>query len=79
MSSMKTIDTLLFDLDGTLYPAENGYQDHCHNRIFNFMQERLGVESLEKAKSLWWDMFQKYNQVSCDITSNALHVPWVPL
>lgn len=23
-----SIETLLFDLDGTLYPIENGYEDH---------------------------------------------------
>jgi hypothetical protein len=24
----RTIDTLLIDLDGTLYPIENGYENH---------------------------------------------------
>lgn len=27
-SASHTIDTLLMDLDGTLYPIENGYEDH---------------------------------------------------
>lgn len=27
-SATNSIDTLLMDLDGTLYPIENGYEDH---------------------------------------------------
>eukprot|EP00959_Pyramimonas_sp_CCMP1952_P069049 1441542-Pyramimonas_sp.AAC.1 len=58
----RTIDTLLFDLDGTLYDADNGYQDHCHLNIFNYMVEKLGFENVEKAELFWRDVFKKYNQ-----------------
>mmetsp|Transcript_13336 Transcript_13336/g.28322 ORF Transcript_13336/g.28322 Transcript_13336/m.28322 type:complete len:229 (-) Transcript_13336:190-876(-) len=59
---MKTIETLLFDLDGTLYPACNGYQDHCHQNIFRYMVDKLGFEDMKKAEVFWRDVFKKYNQ-----------------
>ena len=59
----KTIETLLFDLDGTLYPADNGYQDHCHGNIFRYVVDKLGFEDVKKAEVYWRDAFKKYNQV----------------
>jgi FMN phosphatase YigB (HAD superfamily) len=32
MAAGDGIDTLLFDLDGTLYPIENGYEHACRDR-----------------------------------------------
>ena len=47
------IDTLVFDLDGTLYAIENGYEHACRDRVFEFMVQKLGVASVAAAKELW--------------------------
>ncbi len=39
----KQIDTLIFDLDDTLYSAENGLWDHVSLRITTFMVDRVGI------------------------------------
>jgi len=56
------VDTLVFDLDGTLYAIENGYEHACRDRVFEFMVQKLGVASVGAAKELWWEHFQVYNQ-----------------
>ena len=33
------------DLDGTLYPIENGYEDHVRDRLFDFMAGGGGASS----------------------------------
>lgn len=55
------IDTLLMDLDGTLYPIENGYEDHVRQNIFKFMHERLGVPQ-DQCKAVWRPLFAQTNQ-----------------
>mmetsp|Transcript_1216 Transcript_1216/g.4025 ORF Transcript_1216/g.4025 Transcript_1216/m.4025 type:complete len:241 (+) Transcript_1216:43-765(+) len=56
------ITALLFDLDGTLYPIENGYEAHVRRRVLAWMVERLGCASEEAAQALWAREFPKYNQ-----------------
>ncbi|CAM9388038.1 unnamed protein product [Scytosiphon promiscuus] len=53
------METLLFDLDGTLYPLDNGYHMHVRHNLWRFMSEKLGIEEPEK---VWRPLFQKYNQ-----------------
>lgn len=59
--SSASIETLLFDLDGTLYPIENGYEDHVRENIFEFMHQRLGVPQ-DQCKAIWRPLFAKTNQ-----------------
>ena len=56
------VHTLLFDLDGTLYPIENGYEEKVRERVFEFMVDELKVPSIEQAKEMWWEHFKVYNQ-----------------
>jgi len=56
------VHTLLFDLDGTLYPIENGYEEKVRERVFEFMVDELKVSSIEQAKEMWWEHFKVYNQ-----------------
>eukprot|EP00904_Undaria_pinnatifida_P007683 jgi/Undpi1/4044/HiC_scaffold_16.g07411.m1 len=55
------METLLFDLDGTLYPLDNGYPAHVRQNLWRFMSEKLGIEEPEK---VWRPLFQKYNQTA---------------
>jgi FMN phosphatase YigB (HAD superfamily) len=32
---------LVFDLDGTLYDASNGYVEHIRSNIFDFMRQKV--------------------------------------
>ena len=41
--SLKRVDYLLFDLDGTLYDMDTGYRDHIRSNARRFLVERLGV------------------------------------
>ena len=34
-SDKASIETLLWDLDGTLYPIENGYEDHVRQAAYS--------------------------------------------
>lgn len=61
-----TFDILLFDLDGTLYDQENGYEDNIHDNIFAFMVQATGgkfdqISTIEEAKYYWRPIFEKYN------------------
>jgi FMN phosphatase YigB (HAD superfamily) len=53
---------LLFDLDGTLYDADNGYISHIRSNIFQFMVDKNIAEDVEKAQALWKPLFKQYNQ-----------------
>lgn len=55
------IDVLLFDLDGCLYPIENGYEAHVRDNIFDFMHQRLGVPR-DQAEAVWRPLFKQTNQ-----------------
>jgi putative hydrolase of the HAD superfamily len=59
---MSSITQLLVDLDGTLYPIENGYEAYVRRNIFEFMHQELGVPSVEEAKRIWQPLFAKHNQ-----------------
>ena len=59
---MTEIRTLLFDLDGTLYPVSNGYVSHIRRNLFEFMYEKNFVARSESAESVWKPLFQKFNQ-----------------
>lgn len=66
MTGSKSINVLLFDLDGTLYDQGCGYEQEVHNNIFKFMAESSGgkfdeISSLEDAKRVWKPIFDKYN------------------
>ena len=50
------------DLDGTLYAIENGYEDACRARVFQFMVDELGFADAHAAKAAWRPQFQKHNQ-----------------
>ena len=39
---MESVDILLMDLDGCLYPADNGYTDRIHSNIYQFMIRQTG-------------------------------------
>ncbi|CAM9091109.1 unnamed protein product, partial [Ectocarpus fasciculatus] len=52
---------LIFDLDGTLYPAGE-YTRHIRKNLFEFMHEHGMVEDLEAAAAVWRPLFQRYNQ-----------------
>mmetsp|Transcript_32066 Transcript_32066/g.36467 ORF Transcript_32066/g.36467 Transcript_32066/m.36467 type:complete len:232 (-) Transcript_32066:46-741(-) len=59
-------DLLLFDLDGTLYDQDCGYEENVHSNIFKFMTETKGgkfdqITSISEAKIVWQPIFQKYN------------------
>lgn len=61
-----SIDWLLFDLDGTLYDQNCGYEEELHSNIFKFMAETTGgkfdeISNVDEAKRVWEPIFQKYN------------------
>jgi hypothetical protein len=38
---------MVFDLDGVLYPADNGYMEHVRSNARRFIVERYGREQPE--------------------------------
>ena len=56
--------THVFDLDGTLYPIENGYEHACRRRVFEYMASGAcpGITDEVQAKEIWSEAFAKYNQ-----------------
>ena len=61
-NTTKNVKFCLFDLDGCLYPIENGYEHACRARVFEFMVSQLGYETIDKAKTIWKREFTKHNQ-----------------
>ena len=51
--------TLFFDLDATLYPASNGLWDLIRLRIYQFMQEEVGIPENEipKTRDHYWTTY----------------------
>ena len=41
-SSSRRFDAMVFDLDGVLYPADNGYMEHVRSNARRFIVERYG-------------------------------------
>ncbi|NJN45016.1 MAG: pyrimidine 5'-nucleotidase, partial [Anaerolineae bacterium] len=52
-------NTLFFDLDATLYPANNGLWAEIGNRITKFLEDRLGLSKLQ-AQTLKKSYYEKY-------------------
>ncbi len=51
--------TLFFDLDATLYPVSNGLWDHIRLRIYQFMQEEVGIPENEipQTRDHYWTTY----------------------
>ena len=63
-SSFKWLEkktTLVFDLDGVLYPASNGYLEKVRNNQRNYLIEKHGV-SEDEARKIRKEAFAKHNQ-----------------
>jgi putative hydrolase of the HAD superfamily len=56
---MKHVDTWIFDLDNTLYPASCRLFDQMHVKMGNYVMQRFGVEFAE-AKRIQKELFYKY-------------------
>lgn len=64
--SNNRVQVLLFDLDGTLYDHDSGYEEEIHANIFRFMVEAQGgkfdaITNLRQAQTVWQPIFDKYN------------------
>jgi len=56
------LDTLIFDIDDTLYPISSGFSDHRNGPIVaKFMVDELGFATEAEALALRTTMFQKYH------------------
>ncbi|CCO18803.1 unknown [Bathycoccus prasinos] len=53
--------TLVFDLDGVLYPASNGYLENVRDNQRKFLTEKFNL-SLEDARRVRKEAFEKHNQ-----------------
>ena len=62
--------TLVFDLDGVLYPASNGYLEKVRNNQRNYLIEKHGV-SEEEARKIRKEAFAKHNQTLKGLRSLA--------
>lgn len=60
--SMSTTEVLLFDLDGCLYPIDNGYVGNIRANIFEYMEKHAFVKDGESAEQTWKSLFKRYNQ-----------------
>lgn len=64
--AMDDVSILLMDLDGCLYPADNGYTSRIHSNIYSYMIRKSGpkwddVVDLDSAREAWTPIFEKYN------------------
>lgn len=56
------VDTLVFDIDDTLYPVSCGLSDHrMANVTIRFMVDHLGFTSNEAAAQVWKEYIQRYH------------------
>ena len=60
-SWLEKTTTLVFDLDGVLYPASNGYLEKVRNNQRNYLIEKHGV-SEDEARKIRKEAFAKHNQ-----------------
>jgi pyrimidine 5'-nucleotidase len=65
-STDNSIEILLFDLDGTLYDHNCGYEQEIHSNIFQFMVDMKGdkfddIKTIEEAQIAWQPIFDRYN------------------
>lgn len=59
MTDLTHIETWLFDLDNTLYPAETGFMKLIEGRMTDFVERRTGLprpEALALQKKYWTEM-----------------------
>lgn len=61
-TALNSYHTLVFDLDGTLYPANSPYIRHIRNNILTFLEVKNFVPAGMTASEVWRPLFQKYNQ-----------------
>jgi len=59
IDDLSSIDTWLFDLDNTLYPADSGLFRQVHQRMGEFIERRLGLTPLA-AKAVQRRMFERH-------------------
>jgi putative hydrolase of the HAD superfamily len=59
MRSLAQINTWIFDLDNTLYPASCRLFDQMHVKMGNYVMKRFGIEYAE-AKRIQKELFYKY-------------------
>jgi putative hydrolase of the HAD superfamily len=65
--SSNSFSVLLFDLDGTLYDADNGYVSHQRRNLFEYIYKtgivpRPEDGSVDAAEAYWRPLFKQYNQ-----------------
>ena len=46
-----SIDAVLFDLDGTLYPTGNGYVGHVRQNLYTWMHDRCATFEIDSLAS----------------------------
>ena len=62
MAGGAPLDTLIFDIDDTLYPQSSGFSDHRNGPVVaRFMTSELGFATEAEALALRTEMFQKYH------------------
>lgn len=67
--SKSNIDTLIFDIDDTLYPVECGFTEFRNSTfIHKYLVEKHGFESEEKAKKFRDEWFEKYHSTVKGLT-----------
>eukprot|EP00449_Zooxanthella_nutricula_P004236 CAMPEP_0198499172 /NCGR_PEP_ID=MMETSP1462-20131121/7453_1 /TAXON_ID=1333877 /ORGANISM="Brandtodinium nutriculum, Strain RCC3387" /LENGTH=233 /DNA_ID=CAMNT_0044228131 /DNA_START=1 /DNA_END=699 /DNA_ORIENTATION=+ len=63
------IDTIIFDIDDTLYPSSCGFSEHRMGEVTrDFMVERLGFKSGEEAMTLWAEYMKRYHSTLKGLT-----------
>ena len=65
--------TLVFDLDGVLYPASNGYLENVRDNQRKFLTEKFNL-SLEDARRVRKEAFEKHNQTLKGLRSLGFEV-----
>lgn len=59
---MAEVDTLIFDVDDTLYPVSSGFSDHRNGEVIcEFMLERLGFTCRDTAMQVRHEYFRRYH------------------
>lgn len=64
-------DILVFDLDGTLYPMENGFLERSRERVIEFIYTDCGLDRSEDALALWKKHFKVHHQTYKSLKQGA--------
>ena len=58
-NAVMQISTLFFDLDATLYPASNGLWEQIRLRIFQYMEEVVGIpkDKIPETRDRYWKTY----------------------